>query len=371
MVRTGAKISGLSSKTPTTRHFCVPVGTVISKVSPVVRSCSSAQSLSTRTVSSARSVAAAGVHRQLEAGRCVSGAGGDHEVRRRRNRPKPNRSRSTDSTPSIVGHPVGDRRRVALAEGAADDVVTDEVLLDGLVHRRLRRGAEDGDGEGQGEPDHQRRRGGGRTPRVAQRVLPGQPTDRAEERRVDRTGRRAGTAGRSPGWPRSRPAARPARRRRPTTRCAGPPPTKRPTSDQRDARARSARCPSSSRRRTDDSGSATSSRSAWTGAIRPVRRAGSQAATIVTTMPVAYAATACGARRSAAVRPGRGRTVATRDRMPIASTHAEPEPERGADDADRRTPRAGPSGSPGASTRPARAAGRARGCAGRPGSRRC
>ena len=43
--------------------------------------------------------------------------------------------------------------------------------------------------------------------------------------------------------------------------------------------------PSSSRRRIDDSGSAMSSRSAWTGAIRVVRRAGSHAAAMVTTTP--------------------------------------------------------------------------------------
>ena len=37
----------------------------------------------------------------------------------------------------------------------------------------------------------------------------------------------------------------------------------------------------------DDSGKATTSPRAWTGMIRPVRRAGSHAATIVTTTPVA------------------------------------------------------------------------------------
>ena len=84
--------------------------------------------------------------------------------------------------------------------------------------------------------------------------------------------------------------------------------------------------PSSRRRRTDDSGRATSSRSAWTGAIRPVRRAGSQAATIVTMIPVAYAATGVrGARMSgwsARSRPN----VATRERIPIASTYPRPSP---------------------------------------------
>ena len=43
--------------------------------------------------------------------------------------------------------------------------------------------------------------------------------------------------------------------------------------------------PISSRRWIDVSGSAMSSRSAWTGAIRVVRRAGSHAAAMVTTTP--------------------------------------------------------------------------------------
>ena len=92
--------------------------------------------------------------------------------------------------------------------------------------------------------------------------------------------------------------------------------------------------PSSRRRRTDDSGRATSSRSAWTGAIRPVRRAGSQAATIVTMIPVAYAATGVrGARMSgwsARSRPN----VATRAPDPHREHETEAEPERRADDAD-------------------------------------
>ena len=45
--------------------------------------------------------------------------------------------------------------------------------------------------------------------------------------------------------------------------------------------------PSAKRHRIDDSGSATTSPSAWTGMIRPVRRAGSHAAAIVTATPVA------------------------------------------------------------------------------------
>ena len=49
--------------------------------------------------------------------------------------------------------------------------------------------------------------------------------------------------------------------------------------------------PATTRRRSDDSGSATSSRSAATGGIREARLAGRYAATIVTTSPTTYDAT--------------------------------------------------------------------------------
>ena len=69
-----------------------------------------------------------------------------------------------------------------------------------------------------------------------------------------------------------------------------------------------------------------SSRNAWTGAIRPLRRAGSQAAAMVTRTPTAYAATTVlGARiRSWALmsRP----TCAIRLRMAIARPMPRPTP---------------------------------------------
>ena len=137
----------------------------------------------------------------------------------------------------------------------------------------------------------------------------------------------------------------------PPARCAGP--------RRRTARSRASgmptaisATPSSRRRRTDDSGSATSSRSAWTGAIRPVRRAGSQAATIVTTMPD-------GVRRDDGPRGEDQRLLGQveaerRDQGP--DPHREHAP-RGRARAwsrrrRRRTPRAGPSGSPAAWRRP-------------------
>ena len=49
--------------------------------------------------------------------------------------------------------------------------------------------------------------------------------------------------------------------------------------------------PTTRRRRSEDSGSATSSRSACTGAMRPVRSAGTSAATTVTSTATEYAAT--------------------------------------------------------------------------------
>ena len=63
---------------------------------------------------------------------------------------------------------------------------------------------------------------------------------------------------------------------------------KSPSAEHDEAERDQERAATRSRRRSDDSGSAMSSRIAWTGAIRPVRRAGSQAAAMVTSTPTAY-----------------------------------------------------------------------------------
>ena len=230
---------------------------------------------------------------------------------------------------------------------------------------------EDRHGEGQGQPDHQRRGGGGRTPRVAQRVLAGQLAHGPEQpgvRRARRPQERPADhrAGRGHAQQhREHPGADPpAVVRHRTRRTARPGPAgRRPPSSAR---------PSSSRRRTDDSGSAMSSRSACTGAIRPVRRAGSQAATIVTDDADGVRRDdRARARRSAAGRPGRGRTSPTSARMPIASSTPSPRPIVEPSTPDHERLELHRAGSPAAWTRRAHAAGPARGCAGRPGSRRC
>ncbi|CAB4710572.1 unannotated protein [freshwater metagenome] len=84
--------------------------------------------------------------------------------------------------------------------------------------------------------------------------------------------------------------------------------------------------PSPNRRRSELSGSATSSRSACTGAMRAVRRAGSQAAAIVTTTPTAYAATTVrGAKISGCPRRS-SPNWAKSARMAIASSTPNPRP---------------------------------------------
>ena len=325
---TGAKTIGLSSKMPTTRHFFLPVGTVIvDGVADVRGRGPSAQSSSSSTVPS-REVGRAPVgHVQLEVGPtsvavatadagCVvavdqsrSRTAAAAPGRRRRRRPSGRRSPARTAR----------RRRCSTTKspmkfsstGLSTDALAEAPRI-ATVKARV-------------EPDHQRRRGGRRTPRVAQRVLPGQPARRAEQPRVGRAGGAQERPADAPGWPRSRPAGSPARPAPTHQPLCGTAPTNRPTSGQRDADARSARAPSSSRRRTDDSGSATSSRSAWTGAIRPVRRAGSQAATIVTTMPMTYAAiTVRGARISGC--SARSRPNVRDQRPDPHRQHARPSP---------------------------------------------
>ena len=237
------------------------------------------------------------------------------------------------STPSTSRHLVADPRREALPDHVADDVVADEVLRDQLVDARLRGVADDRHRAGQREPDHQRRGGGRRTPRVAQRVLAGEVADRAERR--GRTTR-----------------ARPTRNGRlitglvaatPSRIARTPPPTCQPpcgrsrnrpaTRAQRRRRAISA-TPSTSRRWSDDSGSATSSRSAWTGAIRPVRRAGSQAAAMVTTTPTAYDARKVRGAKISGWPERSSPMEANSARMPIASSTPSPRPMRRAEHAE-------------------------------------
>ena len=65
---------------------------------------------------------------------------------------------------------------------------------------------------------------------------------------------------------------------------------------------------------------ATSSRSACTGAIRPVRRAGSQAATIVTSTPTTYAATTVRGAKTSGCPDRSSPNRANRERIPIASS---------------------------------------------------
>ncbi len=84
--------------------------------------------------------------------------------------------------------------------------------------------------------------------------------------------------------------------------------------------------PSQNRRRSELSGRAMSSRIACTGAIREVRRAGSQAAATVTTTPTAYAtSTVRGAKRSDC--PDRSSPKPpNRVRIPSASSTPRPRP---------------------------------------------
>jgi hypothetical protein len=84
--------------------------------------------------------------------------------------------------------------------------------------------------------------------------------------------------------------------------------------------------PAASRTRSDDSGIATSSRSAWIGGIREARRAGRYAARTVTVMPTAYAATTVlgwiGKSAPARSRPKRPNNA----RSPRASRYPPPSP---------------------------------------------
>ena len=223
---------------------------------------------------------------------------------------------------------------------------------------------------GERQADHERGGRGGGAARVAQRVLPGQVADRAEERGVRRpraacrngrliTGLAAATPSRIASAPRRRRPG--ARAPRATARTPATP-----------ARRATSRAPISSRRRIDDSGSAMSSRSAWTGAILAVRRAGSAAAAIGDHHAHDVATRGrCAARRPGAARTGRARTA----RTGAAGASRAGRRARGrsvdAEQAERRTPRAAPTRSPGGGRPRARAAARARGCAARPGSRTC
>ena len=280
-----------------------------------------------------------------------------------------NRCLTTLSTPSTCSIRSAMRRRERPAEGAADDVVADEVLLDGVVDGRLGRGADDRHRAGEGEPDHQRRGSGGGAPRVAQRVLAGEVADRAEPAPVEPVHRvQQGSADHRAGrgdaeQDREHAGAgllRAVRQRGEQARC---PATITPTT--------TSTTPNQNRRCRELSGSAMSSRIAWTGAIREVRRAGSQAAATVTATPTAYAASD-GARREHQRLSGQVQPEAAEQRPDAeGEQHPEAEADGRADGADHGRLDQHRPASPGAWTRRAPGAERARGCAGRPGSRTC
>ena len=84
--------------------------------------------------------------------------------------------------------------------------------------------------------------------------------------------------------------------------------------------------PNQNRRCRDSSGNAMSSRIAWTGAIREVRRAGSHAAATVTTSPTAYAATTVRGANTSDCPDRSSPKLPNSVRMPSASSTPRPRP---------------------------------------------
>ena len=242
---------------------------------------------------------------------------------------EPNRCRTTaldavDLAPSRSAM-VGEN---ALAEHAADDVVADEVLLDRLVDAdALAESPRIAIVQARASPIISAdavavvRRGlrsefwPARLPTVPNTRAVRPPGPRAQERPADhRAGRRHAEQD-------DEDAAADAASRRAGTSVNSPAPSA--AAPTRDA----ARRPSSSRRWSEVSGSAMSSRSACTGAIRAVRRAGQPRGRHRDddADDVRRDARSAG-RRSAADRTGRARSCANSARMPIASSTPRPSP---------------------------------------------
>ena len=304
-----------------------PAGTVTSRVSPTSRSCPRRRTRCSSTVPSPRSPTPSD-RRSSSSGSTAAGSSRGRSARRRRRsrgtgtaagrpcrprRPRPSRRRSpalnsppktllTTKSPTkfsstdLSTDAFAESPMIAIVQARVSPIISAEAVA--VVRRGLR-----------------------------SEFWPARLPTVPKSRGVRRAGSRAGTAGRSPGWPPRRRAGSPASRR-PTTSGCGHVADERPSADQHGSRRRPARRPTSSRRRSDVSGSAMSSR------MRLHRRdprgragpAGSAASHGHQRRRRRRTRRRCAARRPAAARTGRDRTARTAPAAPSPAARRAPRP---------------------------------------------